>query len=114
LYGKLGRVLVSEIKYRHPYLVRGKGKRSRDDTTEIARKSLGLREAAGFNPAECHEIEYVVRAIVDLKGDDDFRSEPMSEAEAVFKEAQRSSRSVSEVMDEKCRAGYYGQGASVK
>ena len=47
LFGELSRVLVPEVKYRHPYLI-SRGKRSRVDTTEIAGNSCGLSEASGF------------------------------------------------------------------
>jgi putative transposase len=47
IHGKLGRVLISQTKYRHPYLVRDMGKRSHADTMQVACNST-LQEAVGF------------------------------------------------------------------
>jgi len=47
VYGELGRVLISETKYRYPYLVRAKGKRSHAGTMQVA-CGVELQEAAGL------------------------------------------------------------------
>jgi len=50
LYGELSRVLVPEVKYRHPYFLKSgfKGKRSQAGTLQVAGNSCGLPEASGF------------------------------------------------------------------
>ena len=49
LYGETSRVLVSETKYRHPYLMVGDGgKRSHEGTVQVACSSIGEQEAVGF------------------------------------------------------------------
>ena len=47
VHGELGRVLIPEVKYRHPYLVGAMGKRSHADTMQVACSSE-LQEAVGL------------------------------------------------------------------
>jgi len=50
LFGELSRVLVPEVKYRHPYFLKSglTGKRSQADTLQVACKLRNLQEASGF------------------------------------------------------------------